>query len=100
MLGLRISLRHTMMRMSRVITLVGGIAAGAPAPAFPPCPATAAFSSPASASLSAPPRFPKQKSSRSAKSSPLSFLPSAATAPSKKHNRALSMRRRAERDSR
>ena len=35
-LGLRISLRHTMMRMSRVITLVGGIAAGAPAPtAFP-----------------------------------------------------------------
>jgi hypothetical protein len=55
------SLRHTMMRMSLVITLVGGIAAGpvATLAAFP-C-SRAAFSSPASASLSA-------------YSSPLSFL--------------------------
>jgi len=64
--------------MSRVITLVGGIAAGAATPPVFPCTA-AAFSSPASASLSAAPLFPKLKSSRSVKSSPRSFLPSAAT---------------------
>ena len=57
-----------MIRISRVITLVGGIAVGAatalgsaPAPAA----ADAAFSSPASASLSIAPLFPKLNSSRS-----------------------------------
>jgi hypothetical protein len=69
------SLRHTMMRMSLVITLVGGIAAGpvATLAAFP-C-SRAAFSSPASASLSAAaPLLAKLKPSCSAYSSPLSFL--------------------------
>ena len=69
MLGLRMSLRHTMIRMSRVITLVGGIAVGAGVkPGLPCSPDTAAatlFSSPASASLSATPLFPKLKSSLS-----------------------------------
>ena len=60
------SLRHTMIRISRVITLVGGIAVGA-ATALGSAPATAAaaFSSPASASLSIAPLFPKLNSSRS-----------------------------------
>jgi hypothetical protein len=58
------SLRHTMIRMSRVITLVGGIAVGA-ATALGSPPAAAAFSSPASASLSIAPLFPKLNSSRS-----------------------------------
>ena len=55
-----------MIRISRVITLVGGIAVGA-ATALGSAPATAAaaFSSPASASLSIEPLFPKLNSSRS-----------------------------------
>jgi hypothetical protein len=58
-LGLRISFRHTMMRMSRVITLAGGIWCGLADPGYPPAFASLGHSSvveldPSFVSLSSP----------------------------------------------